>query len=177
MEKEKQNKTNSEYLQNFKNDIEEFEVEKERIRKIMGEHGGTKFNSRELIANIIFGVATVGIFLAQFIFHLDPTISIEIALFLLSIKIISMIYAQYKHNHFMFWVLNTIEYRINNTYKIVKQLQNDLDKEKKKTEKKKTENRKQKTARSLLNSPQKPFLLMSSAEFFARMYGMLLYCC
>ncbi len=108
-----------EYLENLKREIHEFEQEKERIRRVMGELGGRKYSSRDLTINIIFAVATVGILLGQVIFHFDSILSIEIAIFLVSLKIILMIHAQHKHNHFMFWVLNTIEYRLNDTHKLV----------------------------------------------------------
>lgn len=122
------------YLQELQNEIKEFEKEKERIRKIMGELGGKKYASRNLIINIVFIALAVGLLISQFIFHLFTSItSVEIAIFLVTIKIIWMIHAQDKQNHFMFWILSTIEYRMNDMYKLIKELKHTSVKEPKKS--------------------------------------------
>ena len=113
-----------EYLDLLKKEIQEFEQEKEKIRRVMGDLGGTKYSSKDLIVNVVFGVLVVGLLVAQLFFQtFDSLLSIELAVFLVSIKIILMMSAQHKHNHFMFWVLNTIEYRINDTYKLIKKVE------------------------------------------------------
>jgi hypothetical protein len=45
---------------------------------------------------------------------LPPLFSIEIGILLISIKIVWMIYKQTKVEHFQFWILNSIEFRLNN---------------------------------------------------------------
>ncbi len=59
--------------------------------------------------------------------------SVEIAVLLVSMKIIWMIHKQQKVEHFQFWILNTIEFQMNNTAvrirKIEKMLENANEKE------------------------------------------------
>jgi cell shape-determining protein MreC len=44
---------------------------------------------------------------------LPPIVSLELAIFLVSIKIIWMIHKESKIEHFQFWMLNSIEFRLN----------------------------------------------------------------
>ena len=44
---------------------------------------------------------------------LPPMLLMEIAVLLVSVKIIWMIYTQTKVDHFQFWVLNSIEFQMN----------------------------------------------------------------
>ena len=43
-----------------------------------------------------------------------------------------MIYLQHRHNHFMFWILNTIEYRLNELDKSIKNMEKNFDNKSKK---------------------------------------------
>lgn len=125
-----------EYLSHLKKEIQEFEQEKEKIRRVLGDLGGTKYSSKELVVNVVFGVLVVGLLVAQLFFHaFDSLLSIELAVFLVSMKIILMMSAQHKHNHFMFWVLNTVEYRMNDTYKLIKKVEKILIENQKQQEK------------------------------------------
>ena len=56
-----------------------------------------------------------------------PTIvSIELAVFLVSLKIIWMIHRQTKVEHFQFWILNAIEFQINLLSKRLKEIETKL---------------------------------------------------
>ncbi|GAB4222813.1 MAG: hypothetical protein Kow009_14670 [Spirochaetales bacterium] len=95
-------------------EIQEFNRERDRIRKVIGEIGGTKYSRRDTIVNGIFLTIILLLFLSEIVTHWLPTfISIEVGILLVSIKIVWMIHAQQKYNHFVFWVLNTIEFRQN----------------------------------------------------------------
>jgi hypothetical protein len=54
---------------------------------------------------------------------LPEFISLEISVLLVSIKIVWMIHSQHKYNHFIFWILSTIEYRINDAGKRVQNIE------------------------------------------------------
>lgn len=95
-------------------EIQEFNRERDRIRKVIGEIGGTKYSRRDTIVNVIFLSIILLLFISEVLTMWLPTfISIEVGILLVSIKIVWMIHAQQKYNHFVFWVLNTIEFRQN----------------------------------------------------------------
>ncbi len=116
----------------LKEELKNFKEEKEKIRKLVGEIGGKDSTRRD---NLIFGffiVAIVILFVGDILRHLlnieiplPPLFSIEIGILLVSIKIIWMIHQQAKVNHFEFWILNSIEFRLND---ISNQLTNILKK-------------------------------------------------
>jgi len=59
---------------------------------------------------------------------LPPLFLVEISLLLVSIKIIWMIRKQMKVEHFQFWILNSIEYRINDVSKKLNKIEDEIKK-------------------------------------------------
>ena len=57
---------------------------------------------------------------------LSRLISLELGVLLVSIKIVFMIHSQQKVNHFEFWILNSIEYRMNDISKMVRKMERRL---------------------------------------------------
>ena len=95
-------------------ELEEFKKEKERVKKILGSLGGTKTARREKIINIAFAVVVLGFFILELTTHFLPSfVSLEVGLLFLSIKIIWMMNNAHKISHFQFWILNSIEYKVN----------------------------------------------------------------
>jgi len=114
-------------------DLENFQKEKEKIRSLVGRIGGARSARYDKIANIIFIVAIVILFSLDLLRHifqiqipLPPVLSLELGILLISIKIIWMIYKQMKVEHFQFWILNSIEFRLNDLSKQVRQIQEKL---------------------------------------------------
>ncbi len=105
-------------------EIEEYNRERDRIKMIVGKLGGKQYSKREMIINIVlFGVIFV-LFVLEVTVHVIPAfLSLEIGIFLVSIKIIMMIHAQQKSNHFQFWVLNSIEFRMNEMHKKIREIE------------------------------------------------------
>jgi len=102
-------------------EIEEYNQERDQIRKMLSRVGRTGYSRRDAIVNSIFLVIVVVLFLLSFAFHLVPTVvSLEIGVLLVSIKIVWMIYAQHKFNHFLFWILHSLEYRVNDIATVLK---------------------------------------------------------
>ncbi|HPC71876.1 MAG TPA: hypothetical protein PLB48_08720 [Treponema sp.] len=58
---------------------------------------------------------------------LPTTVSIEIGVFLVSMKIVWMIHANQKFNHFVFWVLNSLEFRMNTNTRLLEDLEKKVD--------------------------------------------------
>lgn len=114
-------------------ELEQFQREKDKIRRIVGQIGGKKSGDREKLATIFFIVLMLLIFVVDVARHLlhismplPPLFSIEVGVLLVSIKIIWMIHRQSRVEHFQFWILNSIEFRLdqvsNNLRDIEKQL-------------------------------------------------------
>ena len=110
-------------------ELEQFKEEKQKIRNMVGQVGGAKDSKTDFIINFIFIFCLAVLFsmdLFRHLFHLPiplPAIfSVEIGLLLVSIKIIWMIHRQTKVEHFQFWILNSIEYRLNEVTKDIRQM-------------------------------------------------------
>lgn len=118
----------------LRQELEHYREEKERVRKIIGQIGGASSKSRDRLINVVFLVLVVVLFCFDFareIFHLSvlglpSMLAVELALLLLSLKIIWMIHSQSKVDHFQFWVLNSIEYQINLMSKRIREIEKNL---------------------------------------------------
>lgn len=109
-------------IDDLKQELEHFQQEKERVRKILGRIGGVPtFNVKAV--NITF-VILITILLVTSVIAGDRLrlLMIEFALVALSVKIIYLIHCQMRMNHFAFWILSSIEWRINEMSKQIKQL-------------------------------------------------------
>ncbi|RKX92437.1 MAG: hypothetical protein DRP59_05460 [Spirochaetes bacterium] len=95
-------------------EINEYNRERDQIKMMLGKIGGTAYSSVDMIINIVFLSIILGLFILELTTHWLPSyISLEVSVLLVSIKIVWMIHSQYKFNHFQFWILNSIEYRMN----------------------------------------------------------------
>jgi len=118
---ENHQKTENE-IGDLKQALENFEQEKERVRAIIGSIGGVpKFRTK--LVNVLFIVIIIvagGIsIIAGDRLRL---LMIELTTVMLSVKIIYMIHVQMRVNHFKFWILSAIEWRINEMTIQIKQL-------------------------------------------------------
>jgi hypothetical protein len=120
--------------ENLRQELEHYRAEKERVRKIIGQIGGSSSKSRDRLINAVFLILVLILFcfdLGREIFHftvagIPPLLAMEMAMLLLSLKIIWMIHCQTKVDHFQFWVLNSIEYQINLMSKRIRDIEEDL---------------------------------------------------
>lgn len=104
-------------------ELDIFNSERDRIRHLIGEIGGTRYSKKDNIINLIFlGVIITLFVLEQTTHFLPPMISLEVSVLLVSIKIVWMIHSQHRYNHFVFWILNSIEYRVNELSSSVKKM-------------------------------------------------------
>jgi len=114
-------------------ELEQFRKEKERIRMLVGQIGGKHSEKRDHYINILFIVAMVLLFLLDLLrhlFHIEMPLpqmfSLELAVLLVSVKIIWMIHKGSKVEHFQFWVLNSIEFRLNDLSKHIHTIEKKL---------------------------------------------------
>ncbi|MDF7799926.1 hypothetical protein P4C99_10655 [Pontiellaceae bacterium B1224] len=113
----------------LKAELDQFKKEKEKIRQLMGQIGGKNAEKQDRMVNLFFIIAISLLATNDFINHIlhikapiiPPLFSLEIAVLLVSIKIIWMMHKSTKVEHFQFWILNSIEFRLND---VAKQLRN-----------------------------------------------------
>jgi len=109
-------------------EIEEFEREREQLKEVLGRIGGRSFSKRDNRINIAFLLIILILFVLEITTHYLPRlISLEIGVLLVSIKIVFMIHSQQKVNHFEFWILNSIEYRMNEMSKMLRRMPRQLE--------------------------------------------------
>lgn len=105
-------------------EIQEYNQEREQIKSMLGNVGGERYSKTDRVINIIFILLIVGFIILEITTDfLPPYISLEIGVLLVSIKIIWMIHSQHKFNHFQFWILNSLEFRMNNMYSRIKKIE------------------------------------------------------
>jgi len=108
-------------IDDLKRQLEHFQQEKERVRAIVGKIGGVpKFRTK--LANAIF-IIVVAASVAVSIIGGEKwrLLMIEVALVALSLKIIYLIHCMMRISHFKFWILSSIEWRINEMMMYIKQ--------------------------------------------------------
>jgi hypothetical protein len=109
-------------ISDLKQELENFQKEKERIRAIIGKIGGVPRFQTKLINIIFVSIIMVSVVISIIGGESLRLLMIELATVTLSAKIIYMIHLQMRINHFQFWILSSIEWRINETIKHMKQL-------------------------------------------------------
>ncbi len=93
----------------LKKELEDFYQKKQKLRKLVEKQA-----KKEMMFNVTFLVVVLGFFiLGAILKHIDATLSLEIAILLVSVKMVWMIYEQQKANHFFFWILSTLEHEVN----------------------------------------------------------------
>ncbi len=119
----------------LKAELDAFKKEKEMIRKLMGQIGGKEQEKRDQWMNRIFISAIVLIGINDVLhvvggFHppIPTELSLGIAVLLVSIKIIWMMHKATKVEHFQFWILNSIEFRLNDVAKQLRSLEKTVEK-------------------------------------------------
>lgn len=95
-------------------EMEHYKVEQEKVKQIVGSIGGAHQNRKHKIFNAIFlTIVVVSFFMGGILHYIPVTLSLELGVLLVSLKIAWMIHEQQKVNHFQFWILNSLEIRLN----------------------------------------------------------------
>lgn len=114
----------------LKAELDNFKKEKEKIRQLMGQIGGKEQAARDKWVNNIFMIA-IALLAINDVLHqiwkihvpINTEFSLVIAILLVSIKIIWMMHKSTKVEHFQFWILNSIEFRLNDVSKQLRNLE------------------------------------------------------
>lgn len=103
----------AEEIAELRSQIDKFKKEKERVRGIVGQIGSMPSTTSK-VYNIIFTVLVLGCLIASLLAEGTVRLAIiEIAVALLSLKIIYVIHNQSRVNHFQLWILTSLEWKIN----------------------------------------------------------------
>lgn len=99
-------------------EIREFEREREQLKDVLGKIGGRNFSKKDNWINMSFFILILALFLLELTTeYLPRLISLQLGVLLVSVKIVFMIHSQQRVHHFQFWILNSIEYRMNDISK------------------------------------------------------------
>ena len=108
-------------------EIQEYNRERDQIKSMLGKIGGKSYSKMDTVINILFLLLISFFFITELTTHWLPSfISLELSVLLVSIKIVWMIHSQHKFNHFQFWILNSIEYRMNQVSSKIKKIEKDI---------------------------------------------------
>ena len=94
-------------------ELKEFEKEKDRIRQIVGKIGGKNNTQVKRVNSLLIGMIIALLFMGGVLRKISLELTMYLAILLGITKIIWMLYETKKSNHFQFWILNSIEVRIN----------------------------------------------------------------
>ncbi len=108
-------------VQILRDELEHYRREREKIRDLIGQIGGTGNKKRERNITIAFLVVVMAFFAFDVLRHvagwhvplLPPILLLEVGVLLVSLKIVWMMHKSSKVEHFQFWILNSIEFRLN----------------------------------------------------------------
>jgi hypothetical protein len=116
-------------------ELAHYKAEKDKIRDIVGQIGGKTGRHRQTVINIVFltlvailfGFDLLRLFFDWEVPFLPPLLLLEVAVLLVSLKIVWMIHTQSKVDHFQFWILHSIEFQMNMLSRRVTELSKALD--------------------------------------------------
>ena len=118
-EDDKMHKAREEELES---EIRSFEDERENIRRIIGKIGGVP-SYRTRVINIIFVILVIAVFAVSIMYGgRIRFFMIEVGILLLSLKLVYFLEGQMRLNHFQFWILSSLEWRLNEMDKNLKKI-------------------------------------------------------
>lgn len=110
-------------INDLKMELENFEQEKERVRAIIGKIGGVPHFRTKLINTLFIVIIVIAAGISVFSGEKLRLLMVELTTVMLSVKIIYMIHIQTRVNHFKFWILSSIEWRINEMMVRIKKME------------------------------------------------------
>ena len=111
-------------INDLKQELEHFQQEKERVRTIIGQIGGMPKFRTKLFNAIFIVVIAASLVISIIADEKLRLLMVEVATVTLSLKIIYLIHCQMRINHFKFWILSSIEWRLTEMRREIKQLKN-----------------------------------------------------
>ena len=113
----------------LESEIRSFEQERENIRKIIGKIGGQPTTKGRLI-NLVFVILVVAVFAMSLVWGGRVRFfMIELGILLLSLKLVYFLESYIKLNHFQFWILFSLEWRLDKIDKRLREVDRKFTKE------------------------------------------------
>ncbi len=115
-------------------ELELYKKEKDKIRAVIGQIGGKRNGAIEHIVDIVALILVLSLFIVDMAGQfagkpiIPHNVSLELGILLISLKIIWMMHRQSKVEHFQFWILNSIEFRVNDLSQELMRLRKKIDK-------------------------------------------------
>jgi uncharacterized membrane protein len=124
----RENETYSDLDSLSREELEEFIREKESIRQIVGQIGGKPSTMGKVmtVLMIVFIVATL--VAAPFLPKSLELPAVEVGIVLLSLKIFFFLQNEAKVTHFQFWMLSSLEWRMNDMAKRLARIDKNVQK-------------------------------------------------
>lgn len=97
----------------LKEEFDEFLKDKEEIREIIGRIGGNNNTQYKLITTLFSVIVLIILVTGIILDRVSPQVTLLIITLLAAFKIIWMLQQTHKSMHFQFWILNSLEIRIN----------------------------------------------------------------
>lgn len=108
-------------LGDLRRELENFQKEKDRVRAIIGQIGGVPKFHNKLFNWVLILATAICLTISLVVEHLSVRLlMIELASAAVSAKIIYLMHCQMRVNHFKVWVLSSIEWRISELSKVIK---------------------------------------------------------
>lgn len=98
-------------------DIESFIAEKERIRRIVGQVGAKPTTAKKVTNVLLLTFIIATLVAAPFLPKDWELPAVEIGLAMISLKIFFMLQNEARVTHFQFWMLSSLEWRMNDMSK------------------------------------------------------------
>ena len=114
-------------INDLKQELKNFQQEKERVRAILGKVGGTPKFRTKLINDLFVAAVIATVVISVVCGEKWRLLMIEFATVILSLKIIYLIHYQMRVNHFEFWILSSIEWRLNEMMKLIRRRDNNKE--------------------------------------------------
>lgn len=109
--------------EHLRQELDDFKREKERIRNIVGEIGGKNNKQHKLVSLIFLILIGILLMLGVVLQKITLFLTLEIVVLLGVFKIIWMFYESQRASHFQFWILNSLEFRLNEMDRKVKRIE------------------------------------------------------
>ena len=123
-----ENKTSNENNNFSREEMEQFLYEKEQIRQIVGQVGGKPTRMGRIVTVLMIVLIIATLIAAPFLPKKFELPAVEIGLAFLSFKIFFLLKNEAKVTHFQFWMLSSLEWRMNDMSKRLTKMDENMKK-------------------------------------------------
>ena len=109
-------------------ELEQFKREQEAVRRKVGQIGGRPTTTNKIFNTAMIVLILATLIAAPFLPHDLELPAVEVGLVLLSVKIFIFLRNEAKVIHFQFWMLSSLEWRMNDMSKKIARIDRNLEK-------------------------------------------------